>query len=354
MSIQKSKSKTVFPAGKLPPQILRRLLGQYPGGDRRILVGPRFGEDAAVIDMGRNYLVAKSDPITFTSDRLGWYAVNINANDIAVMGARPRWFLSVMLLPEKKTDRRLVESIFKDVQAACRRLSITVCGGHTEITAGLDRPLLIGHLLGEVAKKDLVLKSRLRAGDAILLTKGIALEGSAILAREKAAQLKKYFSTAWLKRVGNFIYKPGISVVPEAMAAALAAARAARQTSGVHAMHDPTEGGLTGGLLELAATGNVGLRVHAERIPVLPETRALAERLKFDPMALIASGSLLIAVAPREADKVIRALKRRKIAVAHIGEAVGKSAGVKIVERGRERRLRYPQQDEIARLLAKK
>ncbi len=347
MSIQKSKSKMVFPAGKLPPQILRRLLGQYLPGDRRVLIGPRFGEDAAVIAMGRNYLVAKSDPITFTADRLGWYAVNINANDIAVMGARPRWFLSVMLLPEKKTDRQLVESIFKDVQAACRRLSITVCGGHTEITAGLNRPLLIGHLLGEVAKKDLVLKSRLRAGDAILLTKGIALEGSAILAREKAAKLKKYFRAAWLKRVGNFIYKPGISVVPEA----LAAAQAARQTGGVHAMHDPTEGGLTGGLLELAAAGNVGLRVHAERIPVLPETRALAERLKFDPMALIASGSLLIAVAPREADKVIRALKRRKIAVAHIGEAVGKSAGVKIVERGSARRLCYPNQDEIARLI---
>ena len=349
MSILKSisKSKTVFPAGKLPPQILRRLLGQYPGGDRRVVIGPRFGEDAAVIDMGRNYLVAKSDPITFTADRLGWYAVNINANDIAVMGARPRWFLSVLLLPEGKTDRRLVESIFKDVQAACRARSITVCGGHTEITTGLTRPLLIGHLLGEVAKRDLVLKSRLRAGDAILLTKGIAIEGSAILVREKAAKLKNEFSAAWLKRVANFIYKPGISIVPEA----LLAVRAASQSKGVHAMHDPTEGGLSAGLLELAAAGNVGLRVDAERIPVLPETRALAERLKFDPMALIASGSLLIAVAPREADRVIRALRRRKIAVTLIGEAVGKSAGVKIVEGGRERRLRYPKQDEIARLI---
>ncbi len=116
----------------MPPQILRRLLGQYPGGDRRVLIGPRFGEDAAVIDMGRNYLVAKSDPITFTADRLGWYAVNINANDIAVMGARPRWFLSVMLLPEK----RRTGGWWNPSLRTCRPLAV---GSRSPSAAGIRR-----------------------------------------------------------------------------------------------------------------------------------------------------------------------------------------------------------------------
>ena len=333
-----------YPAGKLPPDVLDRLLARIPARDPRLLVGPRFGEDAAVIAMGDRYLVAKSDPITFTAEHPGWYAVHINANDVAAMGARPRWFLAVLLLPERHTDRRLVESIFQDVVAACRELSITLCGGHTELTRGLDRPILVGHLLGEAGKKELVRKSRLRVGDALLLTKGIAIEGTAILAREKAAELKRYFSAAFLKRARDFIYRPGISVVREALTAARAA--------DVHAMHDPTEGGLAGGLLELAAAGEVGLRVWADRISILPETRALASHLGFDPMALIASGALLIGVAARDSRKLVATLKRRKITSEIIGEVLPKKFGTRIVEKGREKKVRYPRQDEIARLLA--
>ena len=333
-----------YPVGKLPPERLRRLLAQVPCRDPRVLVGPRFGEDAAVLDMGKCYLVAKTDPITLTSDRLGWYAVNINANDVAAMGARPRWFLAVLLLPEKHTDSRLVNTIFKDILSACRELSITLCGGHTEITAGLDRPILVGHLLGEVQKSDLVLKSRLKPGDVLLLTKGIAIEGTAILAREKAAELERHFSPSWLKRVSNFIHKPGISVVREALLAV--------RFAEVHAMHDPTEGGLAAGLCELAAAGSVGVRVWADRIPVLPETQALADHFRFDPRAMIASGALLIGVASKDAERLLAALERENIEARAIGEVIHRKAGTLLVERGSQRRLAYPRQDEIARLLA--
>ena len=333
-----------YPIGKLPPEILRRLLAQVPCRDPRVLVGPRFGEDATVLEMGNRYLVAKTDPITLTSDRLGWYTVNINANDVAVMGARPQWFLAVLLLPEKHTDSRLVNTIFQDILSACRELSITLCGGHTEITAGLDRPILVGHLLGEAKKSDLVLKSRLRPGDVLLLTKGIAIEGTAILARKKVSELQRYFSPAWLKKAGNFMYKPGISVVQEA----LLVVRLAK----VHAMHDPTEGGLAAGLCELSAAGNVGLRVWADRIPVLPETQALADHFKFDPRAMIASGALLIGVASKDAERLLAALEREHIEARAIGEVINQKAGTLLVERGRERRLTYPRQDELARLLA--
>ena len=173
----------------------------------------------------------------------------------------------------------------------------------------------------------------------MILTKGIAIEGTAILAREKATNLKNHFSAAFLERARNFIYRPGISVVREALTAARAA--------DVHAMHDPTEGGL----LELAASGEVGLRVWADRISILPETRVLALHFSFDPMALIASGALLIGVAARDARKLVTTLKRQKITSEIIGEVLSKKFKTKIVENGREKKIRYPRQDEIARLL---
>ena len=133
-----------LPVGKLPPRILQALLAQCRVSRRsRVVLGPRFGEDAAVIDFGAKYLMAKTDPITFTSERIGWYAVNINGNDVATLGARPLWFLATLLLPEKATSLPLVRKIFGETLRACRELGVTLCGGHTEITRGIDRPIML-------------------------------------------------------------------------------------------------------------------------------------------------------------------------------------------------------------------
>ena len=138
--------------GKLPNQLLAQLLAQI-GPDRsgRVLVGPGVGEDAAVIDMGDRLLVAKSDPITFASDLIGWYAVHINANDVACMGARPAWFLATILLPEAAKPS-LAEGIFGQILDACREMNIHLVGGHFEITHRLDRPIVVGAMLGEVER----------------------------------------------------------------------------------------------------------------------------------------------------------------------------------------------------------
>src|ERR1035437_888053 len=185
-----TQSKRVLPVGKLPPEHLRSLLMHLPKQDPRLLVGPQIGEDAAVIDAGDRYLVVSTDPVTFATDQIGRYSVHINANDVAVMGARPLWFFAVMLLPESRTTPELAEAIMADVQTTCEELGITVAGGHTEVTQGLDRPILIGQMLGEVSPERLVRKSRIAVGDLILLTRSVAIEGTAILAREKAEQLR--------------------------------------------------------------------------------------------------------------------------------------------------------------------
>ena len=335
-----------FPVGKLPPQVLEALLARCPVPKRSgVIVGPRFGEDAAVIDLGPKYLVAKTDPITFTAERIGWYAVNVNANDIATLGARPRWFLATVLLPETGATARLAGSIFDDVLRACRTLGITLCGGHTEITAGLSRPIVVGQMLGEVEKAKLVRKESQRPGDLVLLTKGIALEGTAILARAKATWLARRLGKCVVRRAQQLLFRPGISVVREAMLAV--------RHGEVHAMHDPTEGGLLSGLYELARAGRVGLRVWKAHVPVLKETRAFSQVLSFDPLALIASGALLIVVSARTASKVLEAFARNTIPAAIVGEVCREADGIQLLdeEGAKARPLRVPARDEIARLL---
>jgi len=333
-----------FPVGKLPPRVLEKLLALCPiPKSSGVVLGPRYGEDAAVIDMGRRYLVAKTDPITFTAERIGWYAVNINANDVATLGARPRWFLATLLLPERRTTAALARAIFQDALRACRALGITLCGGHTEITTGLDRPIVVGLMLGEVEKSKLVRKESQRPGDLLVLTRGVALEGTALLARERATALRKTLGKAWVRRAQRLLFRPGISVVREA--------RLAVQHAEVHAMHDPTEGGLLSGLYELARAGGAGLRVWQERIPILPETAALGRVLRFDPLALIASGALLVAVSRRSAPRLLRAYARRGIHAAVIGEVLREREGIEILRGGRARPLEVPARDELARLL---
>jgi hydrogenase expression/formation protein HypE len=334
-----------YAVGKLPPRVLEALLATCPvPKSSAVILGPRFGEDAAVIDIGPRYLIAKTDPITFTAHRIGWYAVNINANDVATLGARPRWFLATLLLPESRTTSALARSIFTDTLRACQELGVTLCGGHTEITAGLRQPVVVGQMLGEVDKRRLVRKERQRPGDLILLTKGIALEGTAILARGKAEYLARKVGRAAVRRAQRLLFRPGISVVREALLAA--------RHGEIHAMHDPTEGGLLSGLYELARAGRVGLRVWRQKVPVLPETRAFARVLDFDPYALIASGALLVVASRRTGPRVLNALHRRGIAAEVIGEIRPEGEGLRMVDAGRQRPLRVPPRDEIARLLA--
>lgn len=331
-----------IPIGKLPPEHLARLLSKYARSDPRLIIGARVGEDAAVIDMGDRYLVAKTDPITFATDEIGWYVVNINANDIACAGARPRWFLATLLLPEGKTDITLVDTIFQQMTEACNQLDVTLVGGHTEITHGLDRPVVVGQMLGEVAPDQLVASAGVRVGDVILLTKGIAVEATAIIAREKEDQLRNVFEAEYLQRCQGFLHDPGISVVRDAHIA---------QAAGVvHAMHDPTEGGLATGLWEMSQAANVGLEIDYAAIPILPETAALCSQFGLDPLGLIASGALLIACPPGESKPILASLQAAGITATCLGRAVERERGVTLTQEGRKQPLPTFARDEIARL----
>lgn len=334
-----------LPVGKLSARLLQSFFDRHPVKDARVIVGPRVGEDAAVIDLGDRYLVATTDPITFAADDVAWYALQVNANDIAVRGARPRWFLATLLLPEVTTTEASVTALFDQLAEACAELEVTLVGGHTEVTHGLTRPIVAGTMLGEVAKDKLVTTAGARVGDAIVMTKGIPLEGAALIARERGAELlSRGVGAASIARARAFLKTPGLSVVPEAEIACELAA--------VHAMHDPTEGGLATALWELADAAGVGLRVDRERIRLLPEGAELCRALGLDPLGTIASGVLLMTLAPADAGVVIHALAREGIDAHYIGRVVERDSGVMLLEGNQARPLPIFPQDEVAKLFA--
>lgn len=327
--------------GKIEPRFLEDLISSIPQ-DRGVIIGPQVGEDAAVVDCGANYLVIKTDPITFTSQNIGWYVVNINANDLACMGATPRWFLVTLLLPRKAT-KELVGDIFNQVILACKKFGISLVGGHTEITHKLDRPLAIGQMIGEVPRDRLIRSSGARVGDVIVLTKGIAIEGTHVVYQEKKEELDKRLSPSMLKRIRNLIYKPGISVVEEALLAS--------QRVEVHSMHDPTEGGLKSGLWELAHASRVGVRVEKEKILVLEETKEVCELYGLDSLGLLASGSLILTLDRKEAQRLSRIYTKRGIRHSIIGEITSRQEGMKIREKGQELEFAVDNKDEISKIL---
>jgi hydrogenase expression/formation protein HypE len=330
-----------FPVGKLPMEVLARMLQRSTRADDRLILGPGVGLDCAVIDLGDRLLVAKSDPITFATEDIGWYAVHINANDIATTGALPRWFLATLLLPAQRTDESLLSGIFEQIDKACGDVGATLVGGHTEITTGLGRPIVIGTMLGEVSRQALITPRGARPGNHVLLTKGIPIEATSLLAREIPDRLNAVPASI-VERARGLLKDPGISVLPEAAAAAA--------SGGVTAMHDPTEGGLAGGLWELSLAAGVGIEVERQAIYIVPEALAICRTLDVDPYAAIASGALLIVVEEDTIESVMRAIQAKGVDVADIG-LITQGSGVAIRDLGSLKPVPRPERDAVAVVL---
>jgi hydrogenase maturation factor len=331
----------ILPLGKLPVDLLEQLLKKSTSHDERLLMGPGIGLDCAVLDYGERLLVFKSDPITFATDQIGWYAVQVNANDIVTTGAEPRWLLAIMLLPEGKTTGELADGILSQVFEACQAINVTVIGGHTEITHGIDRPILAVTLVGEVARDKLVTPRGAQPGDRILLSKGVPIEATAILAREFPDRLASYLTPDELRQAAEFLYKPGISIFQDA--------RLAVSAGRVNAMHDPTEGGLLSALWELAQASGRTLYVDLDAVHIPKISNKVCRALGIDVLAAIASGALLLSAPPEEADKIQKAWEAQGIAGSEIGWVDEGPVAVYQVSQNRRNLVVRPERDEIAR-----
>ena len=316
------KLKGLLPVGKLPPELLATTLSRAAVDDPRVILGPGIGLDCAVVDLGDRLAVYKSDPITFASDQIGYYLVHVNANDIATTGAQPLWLLVTLLLPEKETGSELPDAIMTQIYDACRDLGIAVIGGHTEITTGLDRPIAMGTMIGEVARDRLITPRGAGSGERVLLTKGVPIEATALLAREFPARLRGALTDSEIAAAQKYLFEPGIGITRDARTAIAAGC--------VTAMHDPTEGGIVTALWELAQASGKTLRVDPGRIPVPALARRVCETLAIDPLCAIASGTLLLTAPPSDAAAICKSLADEGIPCADIGVVAD---GLGIVER---------------------
>jgi hydrogenase expression/formation protein HypE len=331
--------------GKLPNDILADFLTIFHFEDPSVLISAGVGDDtAAVVPDEDGLIVLKSDPITFATDAIGHYAVLVNANDIATAGARPRWFLTTLLLPSG-TCASEIRTIMQDLFDLCRRWEITLCGGHTEITDAVNRPVVIGMMAGTVARDRLIDKRRMQPGDRVLLTKAVAVEGTALIARQFGADLRaKGLPQEAVERAKTFLDQ--ISILPEA--------RIAADCPRVSAMHDVTEGGLATALTELATAGQQGISVQLDRITIFPETRAICAVLGIDPLGLIGSGSLLICCRPEATQALSDQLHAAGIQASCIAEVISAppsgEALVRALSDGRPTVWPQFEVDEITRL----
>lgn len=333
-----------LPTGKLPLPLLRKALDRVPRLDPTVLVGAEPGEDAAVIDVGGpELLVAAADPITFAAADIGTYLLAVNGNDLAVAGAEPRWLLTTVLAPAGTTAQE-IQALLADVTSACAAANVSLVGGHTEITDSVTSPVVAGTLLGTVARGSLVRTSGAQPGDALLVAGEIAIEGTAILAGDHADTLRSAgVSEADIQAGAARLNSPGISVRP--------AAAALRTSADVHAMHDPTEGGLAAALYELAEAAGVGVAVDRNAVPLLPECRRICQALGLDPYALLASGALLASLPSAQATAAVTALRTAGLAAAVIGEVRPATAGRCWTVDGKVSPIPTIERDELARFL---
>ena len=332
-----------LPQGKLPNDLLAEFLNGFSIEDPDLLIKAGVGEDIAAADIqDEEVLILKSDPITFATDAIGNYAVLVNANDIATCGADPRWLLTTLLFPNQ-TSGSEIQHIMRGLNQVARQYGITLCGGHTEITDAVTRPVVVGSLVGTVTRNSLVDKKSMQTGDKILFTKSVAVEGTAIIAREMTKRLLKMgFSHAEIEICRRFL--DHISILEEA--------RIARDVGGVTAMHDVTEGGLATAASELSIAGHHRLRIDMSRIPIYPQTQRICDKLNISPLGLIGSGSLLICCNPQVKDDMLATIQAAGIDVTCIGEVLKPGEGIEAVDGSLSVEWPAFAVDELARLFS--
>lgn len=331
-----------LPIGKLPPALLDSIISKAPITDKRVILGPGTGIDCAVIDNGETYLVMKTDPITLTSENIGWYAVQINVNDIVTTGAKPKWMLATILLPENQTTKVLVEQISKQLFDACKILNISFVGGHTEITHGLNRPVIAATLIGEVKKENLISPGGVNTGDKVLITKGIPIEATAIIASDFEPSLIEVLSAHEIQLAKNYLHDPGISVFQDATLAI--------DCGGVTAMHDPTEGGLAAALWELSIASQKKILFYPDKVPIPEISRKICRHFNLNPLNLIASGALLLTVSPNKCMEIKKKLRDHQILCDEIGSIQEYGEGVFFSDGSSLTALVRPDRDELAKL----
>lgn len=324
--------------GKVPENVLKRsVMKQLHYKRDEVILGPGIGEDCAALALAEDeILVMSTDPITGTAKDIGKLAIQITANDLASAGAEPIGVMLTILLPDGTREIAL-KRIMEQMECACRGAKMQILGGHTEVTAVVNQPVVNVAGVAKAKKGSLISTAGARAGMDIVVSKWVGIEGTMIFAKEKEAELKEHFPADFVDTAIGF--DRYLSVVPEAAVAT---------QSSVAAMHDVTEGGLFGALWEMAEASGVGLEIDLKKIPIRQETVEICEYFDVNPYGLISSGMMLMASA--DGNALVLALQEAGIPATVIGKAT--EGNDRVIIRDEERRfLEPPKTDELYKVL---
>ncbi len=299
-----------LPPGKVPWEIVADLVsGELPA---EVKLGPAAGEDAALVEIGGELWAVASDPVSFTAADAGRLAVIVNANDVAVRGAHPTFFLAVGLIAPDEASEERVSELLTQIRDTCREVGCTLIGGHTEVTPGLPHSMVVGTMLGRVDGRPLT-TGGLRDGDLVGMTRHAGLEGTAILLAEHGDRLRTLHGPDAFAGAEEILEGDWLLVAPDALRAAAC--------PGVTALHDVTEGGVGEALHELAVASGLTVEVQRDSVPVLPETNKICNVLGLDPLGLIGSGSLLVGCSEGGRAEVEATFAEVAVPLAWIGRA---------------------------------
>ena len=324
--------------GKIPESVLKRsVLRQLHNRRDEVLLGAGVGEDCAALTLEADEVfVMSTDPITGTGKEMGSLAVITTANDLASSGAEPVGVMLTILLPEE-SEEALLKEIMRDAEATCEKFHMQILGGHTEVSAAVNRPVISVSGVGKVKKDAMIKTGGARPGMDIVVSKWIGIEGTVILAKERERELRGRYATTFIDRSKDL--DAYISVLSEAAVAA---------RSGVSAMHDVTEGGIFGALWEMAEASGVGLEIDLKKIPVRQETIEICEFFGLNPYELISGGSML--TAAEDGNQLVHELEKAGIPAAVIGKAM--TGNDRVLRNEEERRfLEPPKPDELYRVI---
>lgn len=326
---------------KFSLDVLNTCVYPYQGSeDPDVVLGTAFGEDVSLTRVGNDLLASHIDPIIGAIKDIGWLAVHISCNDIATSGIPPRWILVLVIVPSKE-DKELLQEIMSDIDRAAKDIGVTIIGGHSGYSSGITRPLVSVTALGTASSRTPVRTSGAQVGDHILVTKGIALEGTAILASDFSdIALREGLQEGDIEEAKGLFQK--ISVIDEALLLAL---------MGATAMHDVTRGGILETLLEISHLSEVGMEVDYEPIPMPEVVEKFSDAFQFDPLQMISSGTLVATIAEENLEKAQRSLRHRGIPFGDIGKVV-EGEGVLLHREGKTTHYTgiQAEKDELARM----
>ena len=333
-------------AGKIPNELLKYLLDDLSViPDARLELGPAIGEDSAILNINDQIVLVGSDPITFPTESPGWHSVIINSNDIAASGGIPKWYTATILMPEGSSTQEFTD-IFKDISNTCAKMNIQLIGGHSEVTAGVQHPIISGTMIGLADRTDLKPTKNAQISDDILITKYCPIEGLNII----LAQYPDIISAAGLTpseiaSITTMSSKTNMSIINEA--------KIVKTFEEVHSMHDPTEGGIATALIEMLSASRIGAIIDESSLPIPNSAHKLCRHIDIDPLGLVASGSLLFTATSQVSDEIILALQRMSINCTKIGYTVPESEGVSIIQSDSGLKTPLPvfSTDEITKLI---